>query len=177
MNWRNNFIEINPNSRCGETLHDVKKIVIHYTANPGMSAAEHQIYFNNLKDRYASAHLFIDKTEAICILPLNEVAYHANDVRKYNSDGTIYRGVKELLPNANYLSIGVELCIEYDGTFHVDTMEHAVDVVTDLCKQFDLNANDIVRHYDVTGKYCPAIFVDNIEAFHLFKRLVANKLL
>src|SRR5690606_40527758 len=118
--WKNQYINPNKFSRPQEKLKAVRKLVIHWTANYGATAQNHYKYFNNLKDRYASAHIFVDKNEAICIIPLNEVAYHAND-------GT-YRGVPELKPNANYLSIGVEMCVEKDGSFHKDTIERTENV-------------------------------------------------
>jgi N-acetylmuramoyl-L-alanine amidase CwlA len=177
MVWRNDFIRVNGYARSGKKLTDVRKLVIHYTANPGASAANHQKYFNNLKDRYASAHIFIDKDEAVCIIPLNEVAYHANDVQKRNANGTPWRGVKELLPNANYLSIGVEMCLEKDGSFHPDTISRTEDVFVELCKRYNLDPiKDIVRHYDITRKNCPAPWVKDEKQFIEFKNRVKAKL-
>jgi N-acetylmuramoyl-L-alanine amidase len=175
--WIEKFINVNQFSRSGKKLNTVNKIVVHYTANPGASAENHYRYFNTLKDRYASAHIFVDKAEAINIIPLGEVAYHAGDIQKHNADGTPYRGVKELLPSANYLSIGVEMCIEKDGTFHPDTITRTEDVFVELCKKFNLNPMcDIVRHFDVTAKNCPAPWVKDEQQFAQFKQRVNAKL-
>jgi N-acetylmuramoyl-L-alanine amidase len=175
--WIEKFINVNQFSRSGKKLNTVKKIVVHYTANPGASAENHYRYFNTLKDRYASAHIFVDKTEAINIIPLGEVAYHAGDIQKHNADGTPYRGVKELLPSANYLSIGVEMCIEKDGTFHPDTITRTEDVFVELCKKFNLDPMcDIVRHFDVTAKNCPSPWVKDEQQFAQFKQRVNAKL-
>lgn len=175
--WVEKFINVNQFSRPGKKLDGVKKIVVHYTANPGASAQNHYLYFGSLKDRYASAHLFVDKIEAINIIPLNEVAYHAGDIQKRNANGTPYRGVKELLPSANYLSIGVEMCIEKDGTFHPDTITRTEDVFVELCKKFNLDPMcDIVRHFDVTAKNCPAPWVKDEQQFTQFKQRVNAKL-
>ena len=166
--WQEKFISPNKFSRPQIKLTGVKKLVIHWTANYGATAENHYNYFKNLKDRYASAHIFVDKTEALCIIPLNEVAYHAND-------GS-YRGVSALKPNANYLSIGVELCVEKDGTFHKDTIARAVKVFAELCKKYKLDSDDIVRHYDITHKNCPAPWVSNSKAFEDFKKKVKAEL-
>jgi N-acetylmuramoyl-L-alanine amidase len=187
--WKNDFIDINLYARSGKKITGVKKLVLHYTANPGGSAANHKTYFGTtlpvinkqlIKDgkkaRYASAHIFVDSKEAICILPLNEVAYHANDVQKHNKDGSSYRGVKELLPNANLLSIGVEMCVEKDGSISSATIQRTVDVFVELCKTYDLTEKDIVRHFDVTAKNCPAPFVKDEELFEDFKKQVGLKL-
>lgn len=169
MTWKNKFINPSKFTRPQTKLKGVKKIVLHFTANHGAGADNHFRYFNSLKDRYASAHIFVDKIEALCIIPLDEVAYHAND-------GT-HRGVEALKPNANLLSIGVEMCQEKDGSFHPDMIKKTEDVIVELCKRYKLNPlTDIVRHFDVTRKNCPAPWVANTKLFEDFKIRVNNKL-
>lgn len=174
--YQEKFINVNEYSRPGMKLTDVRKLVLHYTANNGAGAENHYKYIGNLKDRYASAHIFVDKDEALNIIPLNEVAYHANDIQKY-VNGQPYRGISELKPNANYLSIGVEMCLEKDGSFHKDTIERTENVFVELCKKFKLDPiKDIVRHFDVTSKNCPAPWVKNTAKFTDFKKAVKAKL-
>ncbi|MFU1715610.1 N-acetylmuramoyl-L-alanine amidase [Bacillus amyloliquefaciens] len=185
--YRNQYIDINKWTRPGIKNNGVKKLVVHYTANPGAPAANHYRYFGqtlpaqnrNLSEKkqtFASAHIFVDRTEAICIIPLNEVAYHANDVQQI-INGQPYRGVAALKPNANFLSIGVELCIEKNGTFHPDTIARAEQVCAELCKKFKLDPiNDIVRHYDITHKICPAPWVSRSQGFTDFKNGVKARL-
>lgn len=167
--WQEKFIRPSKYTRPKVRLKAVKKIVIHYTASNGATAMNHFNYFNNLKGRYASAHFFVDKTTKLLIIPLNEIAYHANDGSR--------RGVSELKPNANFLSLGIELCVERDGTFHPQTIEHAEEVAVELCKRYKLNPlTDIVRHYDITGKNCPAPWVKDGSKFTAFKKGVDNRL-
>lgn len=167
--WEDKFINVNGFARSGKKLKGVRKIVMHYTANNGATAENHYRYFNNLKDRYASAHFFVDKVEALCIIPLNEIAYHANDVQQ-RVNGVAYRGVAELKPNANELSIGIEMCLEKDGSFHPEMLKKAKAVALELCKRFGLDPKtDIVRHYDVTHKQCPAPWVKDADKFVDFK--------
>jgi N-acetylmuramoyl-L-alanine amidase len=168
--WRNQYVRVNQYTRPGIKLNGVRKVIVHWTANPGATAANHFRYFDQtavVAKRYASAHIFVDKIEAICIVPLNEVAYAAND-------GS-YRGVAELKPNANFLSISVELCVEKDGTLHPDTIARAVAVCKELCATYGLDpSSDIVRHYDVTHKNCPAPWVSNVDGFTAFKAEVCG---
>ncbi|MGG6272835.1 N-acetylmuramoyl-L-alanine amidase [Bacillus velezensis] len=185
--YRNQYIDINKWTRPGIKNNGVKKLVVHYTANPGAPAANHYRYFGqtlpvqnrNLSEKkqtFASAHIFVDRTEAICIIPLNEAAYHANDVQQI-VNGQPYRGVAALKPNANFLSIGVELCIEKNGTFHPDTIARAEQVCAELCKMYKLDPiNDIVRHYDITHKICPAPWVSNSQGFADFKTRVKKRM-
>lgn len=177
-NWENNYVQKNKYTRPGFLLKEVRKIVLHWTANPGATADGHQRYFNGtaIKNKtFASAHIFIDPNEAICIVPLNEVAYHANDNYE-KGNGIVYRGVKDISPDANKYSIGVELCVEKNGIIHPDTIGRAVKVITELCKTYKLSTDDIVRHYDVTHKPCPKPFVDQPDNFIAFKKQV-DKLL
>ena len=38
-----------------------------------------------------------------------------------------------------------------------------------LCDKFGLTQDDVIRHYDVTGKICPKYFVEDEKAWELFK--------
>ena len=173
--WEEKFIKVNGYARSGKKMTSVRKIVIHYTANNGATAMNHYNYFNNLKGVYASAHFFVDKTDKLLIIPLNEIAYHANDVQQ-GTKSNPWRGVKELLPNANFLSVGIEMCLEKNGTFHEKTIEHAEEVATELCKRYKLDPmTDIVRHYDVTHKNCPAPWVKDSSQFTAFKKRVNER--
>jgi len=187
-NWINKFVPINKYIRPGTQLRGIKKIVIHWTANPGGTAAGHVLYFSEVlpklnneviaqgrKPIYASAHIFVDPKEAICIIPLNEVAFHANENYTY-VDGKPYRGVEVLKPNANLLSIAVEMCVEKNNTLSPQTINRAVVTVKDLCEMFKLTQNDIVRHFDITRKPCPYPFVKEPELFTKFKRDVGAQL-
>jgi N-acetylmuramoyl-L-alanine amidase CwlA len=153
------YIDVNPFSRVGTQRVKTTKIVMHYTANPGASDEGHKIYFNSLKDqnpndntpdRYASAHIFVDKDSATEIIPLGEVAYHASQ--------------------ANTYSIGIEMCQEKDGSFHPDMLKRTIKIVGELCKLYGLHPTlDVIRHYDVTGKLCPKPWVDTPSLFWDFK--------
>ncbi|KXZ18953.1 N-acetylmuramoyl-L-alanine amidase [Bacillus nakamurai] len=185
--FKNQYINTNEWTRPGIKNNGVRKLVVHYTANPGAPAANHYRYFGETlpaqnrklskkQQTYASAHIFVDRTEAICIIPLNEVAYHANDVQQI-VNGKPYRGVAALKPNANFLSVGVELCIEKNGTFDPDTVARAEQVCAELCKMFKLDPiNDIVRHYDITHKICPAPWVSRSQGFTDFKARVKKRM-
>ena len=56
------LLEINDYSRPGTRLGRIRSVFVHYTANPGTSAAQNRSYFANLAqthERSASAHLII----------------------------------------------------------------------------------------------------------------------
>ena len=69
------------------------------------------------------------------------------------------------------------MCVEKDGSFHSDMVSRTVDIVAELCKQYNLDPlTDVVRHYDVTRKSCPTPFVRNPQQFINFKADVKFKL-
>lgn len=174
--WIEKYIKPNKYSRPQTKLKALRKIIMHYTANNGASAMNHYNYFNGSSKSYASAHFFVDKNEKLLIIPLDEIAYHANDTQRRDSKGNPIKGIKELLPNANLLSVGIEMCLEKDGTIHPNTIKNAEEVAVELCKIYNLNPlEDIVRHYDVTFKNCPAPWVKDEELFIQFKNSVNTK--
>jgi N-acetylmuramoyl-L-alanine amidase len=174
-NWQTDYLQINEFSRPGLKLLGVKGIVMHWTADPS-ATDENEVKFFDGSDggggRYASAHIFVDRDSARLDIPLNEVAYHANEkpckIAKLAATASYYRG-----GGANLTAIGVEMCVEKDGTIHADTISRAVQVVADLCAQFKLDPKaDIYRHYDITGKNCPAPWVTDSSKFADFKKRV-----
>ena len=167
------YININEYSRPGIRNNGIDGIVMHYTANKGGTARNHKDYFNNLKGNYASAQLFVDDIEAICIIPLNEVAYHANEISKYNSDGSRYRPLFSKIGNANYSTIGVEMCLDKNGNITEKTFQNTVKAVKELIAIYpNITRDKIWRHYDVTGKNCPAPWVAKPSELERFKDAV-----
>jgi N-acetylmuramoyl-L-alanine amidase CwlA len=55
------------------------------------------------------------------------------------------------------------------GRFNDVTYNSLVKITAWLCENSGLDKNDVIRHYDVTGKNCPLYFVENEEAFETFK--------
>lgn len=170
------YININEYSRPGIRNNGIDGIVMHYTANNGGTARNHKNYFNNLKGNYASAQLFIDDIEALCIIPLNEVAYHANEISKYNADGSRYRPLYSKIGNANYSTIGVEMCLDKNGNITEKTFQNAVKAVKELIAIYPhITREKIWRHFDVTGKNCPAPWVAKPSELERFKDAVFGK--
>ncbi|TQR21781.1 N-acetylmuramoyl-L-alanine amidase family protein [Psychrobacillus vulpis] len=169
LNYEVKHIKKHPTTRTGRKLLRVSAEVLHYTANNGGTADNHFTYFNTTlpnandklpveKKRFASAHIFVDRHKALELIPLDEVAFHANE----RKEGPLIPSLVATAPfykggNANLISIGIEMCMEKDGSIHQDTIERTILVVQMLEKKF--GKQPIYRHFDVTGKNCPAPFV------------------
>lgn len=75
-----------------------------------------------------------------------------------------------VLPNAN--SLGIELCARKQGEkyyFTPETVKNAAEFCRFLMKKYDIPLANVVRHYDVTHKNCPAPFVEDAAAWQSFK--------
>lgn len=149
----------NEYSRPGIAIDQVAGIVVHYTANPGSSAQANRNYFEGLKDsgeRKASSHFVIGLDgEIIQCIPSSEISYASND---RNKD-----------------TLSIECCHpDESGAFNSATYTSLVRLVAWLCKRFDLEAADVIRHYDVTGKICPKYFVDHEDAWEQFRQDISD---
>ena len=72
--------------------------------------------------------------------------------------------------NRNKDTISIECCIEDEsGKFNDATYQSLIKLVTWLMGRYNLGTDDVIRHYDVTGKNCPKYFVENPDAWELFK--------
>ena len=158
------FLTVNENSRPGIKLDKVNGIVIHYTANPGTGAKANRDYFESRKDQEntavnkVSSHFVVGLDgEIIQCIPLNEIAYASND---RNND-----------------TISIECCIPDDtGRFNDATYQTLVHLVAWLCGRYDLTMDDVIRHYDVTGKNCPKYYVENPDAWLQMKADIAAQI-
>lgn len=139
----------------------IEFIVIHYTGNNGDTAKNNCNYFKKA-NRNASAHYFLDENE-ICQSVLDEdTAWHCGTKGQYYHNKC---------RNSN--SIGIEICAEKDtkGNFYFNekTLANAVKLTKYLMKKYNIPIKNILRHYDITRKICPAPFVENNIAWNNFK--------
>lgn len=151
----------NKYSRPQIPLKEVRKIAVHYVGNPMSTAKNNRDYFENLKNthaRYVSAHFIIGLSgKVIQCIPLNEWSYCTNQ--------------------ANGYSISIECCHpDKTGKFNRETEESLIALCAYLCGKFGLSENDIIRHYDVTGKACPLWYVSHPEDFEAMKKAVGAML-
>lgn len=156
------LLDVNPYSRPGTTIDEIHGIVIHYTANPGSTAQENRDYFNGLKDSHeteASSNFVVGlEGEIIQCVPTWEMAYASNE---RNAD-----------------TVSIECCHPDDtGKFTKETYQSMVQLTAWLCKKYNLNEDQVIRHYDVTGKICPNPYVYNEgkSTWDTFKKAISAK--
>lgn len=155
------LLDINEYSRPGIPLEQINGIVIHYTANPGSTAQNNRDYFEGLKDSHetkVSSHFVVGiEGEIVQCIPSSEIAYASNS---RNSD-----------------TLSIECChTDETGKFTEATYTSLVRLTGWLCYRFDLTSEDVIRHYDVTGKLCPKYYVDHPEDWEQFKEDVGEQI-
>lgn len=135
------------------SLSSIKYIVIHYTGIDGDTARNEAEYFANGNTRAAGAHFFIDQKGDIWqSVKLERTAWSVGG--KKLSAAAKYHGI---CTNAN--SVSIELCDNASkdpSEAQIKATRKVVRYIRKHCK----NVKGIVRHYDVTGKQCPARMVD-----------------
>ena len=148
-----------PNNRRPGFVMTPKYLTIHSTGNPSSTAKNERAWLTNpTNDRTASYHIVVDEKEAIEVLPLNEVAWHAGDG---NGQG-------------NRASIGIEIC---ESGNRAKTLQNAVKLVTKMLKERNWGVEKLRRHFDWSGKICPRILQPNNWAgWNKFKQDVQKEL-
>ncbi|WP_124067375.1 peptidoglycan recognition family protein [Clostridium sp. E02] len=135
----------------------IKYIVIHYVGATGGAEANCKWYAG--ADRRASAHYYVDFDGSVWqSVEDNNIAWHCG-AKKY---------VHPECRNAN--SIGIEMCVRNKGNkadtsrdwyFEDATVQTATELTKKLMGKYNIPADHVIRHYDVTGKICPNPYVYN----------------
>ena len=136
----------------------VEYIVIHYTGIPNDTAENNAVY-SAREFTGVSAHYFVDKREVWQSVREEDTAYHCGSTHPKHPTCR------------NYNSIGVEMC-DSVGTVPAATRERMAAVVRELMDKYGVPVENVLRHYDVTGKRCPAPWVDNPEEWEKFKSML-----
>lgn len=148
----------------------IKYIVIHYTANKGDTALNNVKYFaNNVVG--ASAHYFVDENNVYSSVPELDTAWHCGGNKQSNTGGKWYKKCT----NSN--SIGIEMCLlDKNGDVKNLTIMKTVELTKHLMNKYDIPAENVIRHWDVTGKYCPKPFAgDNNAYWQDFKNRITDQ--
>lgn len=135
----------------------IKYIVIHYVGALGGAEANCKYYASQYVG--ASAHYYVGfNGEVWQSVEDKNIAWHCG-AKKY---------VHPECRNGN--SIGVELCVRNKGSladtsrdwyFEDATVQAALALTKELMERYNVPADHVIRHYDVTGKICPNPFVYN----------------
>ena len=120
----------------------VDHLLIHYSATKA-SAKNNAIYFSRNEGQGASAHLFVDdiSEEIYQSVRFEDTAWHAGNWAM------------------NCRSIGIEV-VSAGEDFSKVEQEKLRWLVSTLMERYGIPASNVIRHYDVTGKICPAPYIE-----------------
>ena len=150
------IIKVDGDSRRGVMLEGVRNIVIHYVGNPGTTAQQNRDYYSNPSSEVSSHFVIGLKGEIIQCIPLHEKSSASN--------------------HRNKDTISIEVCHpDESGKFTDAAYQSLVKLTAWLCETCDLDSDDIIRHYDITGKQCPLYFVTHEDAWEQFKQKIKQK--
>ena len=161
-----NFKQANGANFARGRTQPIEFLVIHYTANNGDTVQNNLDYFAG-NAVGASAHYFVDENGYGQSVKDQDTAWHCG--------ASSYR--HEACRNAN--SIGMELCSRKDSRgnyyFMDQTVYNAAALARQLMQTYGIDRSHVLRHYDVTGKRCPAPMVDNPTLWENFLNLLEDK--
>ncbi len=152
----------------------IRYIVIHYFG--GLSTALQLAKYWAREYAGASAHYAVGhEGEIFQIVEDDDVAWHC--------------GAKSYTHAAcrNTNSIGIEMAVKKKNTgtknatdkdwyFTKETVAAAVELTRQLMKKYNVPAENVLRHYDVTGKICPNPYYYNLfeSTWQAFKEAIAE---
>lgn len=142
-------------------LTSIKYIVVHYTGNKNDTAKNNCYFFRNNSfteaNKKRSAHYFVSDKEIICSVPIDYTAYSIGGTA--GQYGSTYNGI---CTNSN--SISIEMCGSKTSTTSSEiTQENCMYLIISLCYRLNIPIQNVIRHYDVTGKECPAFLVNDTK--------------
>ena len=150
------IIKVDGDSRRGVMLEGVRNIVIHYVGTPGTTAQQNRDYYASRSSDVSSHFVIGLKGEIIQCIPLHEKSSASN--------------------HRNKDTISIEVCHpDESGKFTDASYQSLVKLTAWLLDVCDLDSDDLIRHYDITGKQCPLYFVTNEDKWEQFKQEIKQK--
>ena len=121
--------------------HVIDRIVVHFTATLA-SARNNATYFSRNEGQGASAHYFIDDItpEIYQSVAEGDTAWHAGNWLM------------------NCRAVGIEV-VSAGEDFSATEIQKLAWLVKRLMAKYGIGASGVIRHFDVTGKRCPAPYV------------------
>lgn len=178
MDIKRNLISRN-HTPLRRTKKNIIFIVVHYVGALGDAYDNTEYYKNNYVK--ASADFFVGHNGDIWQANdyYNYYSWHCGGPRQSNEGGRFFK----ICTNEN--SIGIEMCVKKKNTnslnardkdwyFTNETVESTAWLVSHLMKELNIDADHVIRHYDVNGKFCPNPYVDTLHpgAWEKFKAML-----
>lgn len=113
----------------------------------------------------------VDDSNIVRTVPDHEKAFHCGTRwNRYHDDAhTIMGTTPDTRPidSPNNYTIGIEMCVNVDSDFSL-TRQNTIELTQLLLNKYSLSVDNVYRHFDMTGKPCPAMMLDD-ESWNRFK--------
>lgn len=142
---------INDAKKIGKNITP-KKIVFHNTANT--APAVNEIKWLSSKDNTSSTsfHYAVDDTGVYQAIPTTKASYHAGNYKINNE------------------SVGIEIAKSKinDAKEKDEGIKNATILIALLMNYYNIKIDDVISHYDASGKHCPHDIFDRygLEIFY-----------
>lgn len=132
-----------------------KYIVIHYYGAFG-TAKNNADYFASAP-RTGSAHLFVDETKTVWqSIEYKNIAWHCGTKNGYKHPSCRNSNSIGIEARPSILDRSQERNDGYQGWyFNKQVEDNLLELVRHVMQTENIPASNVIRHYDVTGKYCP----------------------
>lgn len=139
-------------------ITSIDYIVMHYTGNINDTAYNNVAYFRD-HETQSSAHFFVDSQYIYQSVPLDHTAYSVG-LGSMKEPYFKYPDYWKMCNNSN--SVSIEMCGGKTSREASDaTKDNACKLAAQLIKDLRIPIAHVIRHYDVTGKKCPAWAVED----------------
>lgn len=159
----NRVIDLTTINYDNATNRKIEYIVIHYVGAVS-TAKNNGTYFKNTY-RSASAHYFVDENDCVQVVEDKNISWHCGTMGAYKH-----------FECRNTNSIGIEMCCKNNGNWYFEeaTINNTIELVKELMQKYNIPVENVIRHYDVTGKICPEPYVRNEIDWNIFKSSLVN---
>lgn len=164
---------------------DIKYLAIHFTAGSNSKDGKAISAYNTFVSRNASADFCVDDANIVQLNPdlKNYYCWAVGDDKKNTKGGQLYGKAK------NKNTISIEMCStckpsttdavntpNHSGwSFTDEVIENTVKLTKFLMEKYNIPIENVVRHYDISGKLCPGIIGWNdYKIYDLTKKKYTN---
>lgn len=135
-----------------------KFLIVHNTAND--ASANNEISYMRTNSSSTSFHIAVDDIEAVQGIPFNRNSFNAGDGRN---------------GNGNRNGIAIEICYSKSGGDKWEKAKtNAIELIVQLLNQYGWGIEQVKKHQDFSGKYCPHRILD--EGWEGFLNRIREKL-
>ena len=154
-----------------------KYLAIHFTASSNSKPGRALSIYNTFINRQASADFVVDDRDIVQFNPdiRNYYCWAVGDNKQSSKGGARFY---DKANNKNTISI--EICSicnpatstavskpNHDGWSFTDaTLNNAVKLAKIIMKKYNIPIENVIRHYDITGKLCPGLLGWNDEEIY-----------